>query len=84
MRHPDPQKVGEWLLLHRQSHPSLSLHEVADMIPWEHLPEVDKSRTMVTDSVLQYQTELRERAAAGDKYALGVLSEGRWDEPIDS
>lgn len=75
MRQTDPQVVGEWMLEGRKVFPTLSFHEIADKIPWDHMDEVDKTMTMGKVAAMQYQAELKERAEAGDKYAQAMLDE---------
>jgi hypothetical protein len=72
MRQTDPQAAGEWLLEKRQDGALdwLSFSELADVIPWEHLPEVDKNDSLCKETVARYRKELEERE---DRYAKSVL-----------
>lgn len=77
----DPQAVGEWLAEARRDYPRVPLSQIADRIPWDAMPEIDKTWTSVTESVAAYQYELQERAVKGDRFAISVLEHG---EPGDT
>lgn len=88
MKQTDPQAVGEWLLSQRERYRDMkpfepSFSELADLIPWDSLPEVDKNDSMGTRTAEVYRSELRERAATGDRYAASMLEGEAYDEPGD-
>jgi hypothetical protein len=71
MRQSDPQAVGEWLLRHRNEYGDtvVSLHFIANHIPWDEIPEIDKKASLVQETVANYVEELKNKTTKGDKWA---------------
>lgn len=83
--YPNPQKVGEWLLARREdwmkySWPS-NISGVADLIPWDEMLRYPQDETLGQLATRVYQSELKQRAKQGDKFAKATLEEGGWNEP---
>lgn len=81
----DPQALGEDLFWRRErAKPGKPFHVLADYSNrYSKIPNYPEQDSMGTEQVKKYQAELHERAAGGDKYAIGVLEEGAWNEPVD-
>jgi hypothetical protein len=77
MRQTDPKAVGEWLLHQRLSDKrtlsTRKMHELADTIPWDKLPEVDKGMSLGKMTAAAYIKERRELAAQGDKFSASLM-----------
>lgn len=83
MRAIDPQIVGELLLKAREEYPDVPLHILADGIPWNEIPEIDKTMTLGKQQAREHQAQLELRALSGDRYAMSMLEGQAFSEPAD-
>jgi hypothetical protein len=67
----DPQHLGETMQKLRTLHPSIPFHEIADYAYQETIRPFKDERGL---HAKRYQLELKERALAGDPYAISLLA----------
>lgn len=78
----DPAAAGGWLFIQRAQGCESTLSELADLLPWDKMPQVP-SESSAVETVATYKAELQERAAGGDKAAQVMLELGEGYEPAE-
>lgn len=84
----DPQILGEHMQRLRgyanEHNLSRSFHEVADAVRAAKIADYSHTELLSTITAKEYQQELQEKAARGDRYAKSMLERGEpGDEPVD-
>jgi hypothetical protein len=75
--------IGNKLSELRAASPDKPLSELADMLGgFEHIV-ADETPSLAEQAKQAYQTELRERAEAGDRFAISMLAGHAFHEPGD-
>jgi hypothetical protein len=76
----DPTKIGEEIAYRRKRSPKKPCHILAEQVDdYAKIPNYPEDESMGQMQARLYQSEIKERAEAGDRYALSIMNKSDED-----